>query len=44
MKGFLAYNCHPRTWRFGFERTYEATGRPWLWLMLGPVAINVGSF
>lgn len=42
LRGAIAYNPTPRTWRLGIETVVGDSGA-WRWLVLGPIAINLGS-
>lgn len=42
MKGYLAFNLRPRSWRFGLEVTTENNDTQWVWFVFGPIAFNLG--
>lgn len=42
MKGVFAFCLNPLKWRLGIQYTGD-TKHIWKWLMLGPIAINLGK-
>lgn len=43
LKGVLAYNPTPSSWRVGIETVVQGDGAAWRWLVLGPIAVNLGA-
>ena len=41
-KALFAICWDRNKWRWGFERVPAHGGPSWLWLMLGPIAFNLG--
>lgn len=42
MKGVFAFSWKPWKWRFGIEYTVSDK-KIWKWIVLGPIAINLGK-